>query len=234
MPDIENSLVVEVGPGPGGLTRALLLAGAKRVIAIEKDIETQPILTKIQEAAHDRLDVIYGDALKVFQSSDFIKQYSEIQICANLPYNVGTGLLIDWLHLIVTDKLKIKSMTLMFQREVAQRITAKVGDEHYGRLAVLTDLIADAKILFNVPNTAFTPMPKVQSAIVQIIPNRDKISKIGDISKLEKLTERLFGQRRKMVRSIAPEINWPDFGLAGTERGEVLNPNKFLEISQKL
>ncbi|MBQ7185416.1 MAG: ribosomal RNA small subunit methyltransferase A, partial [Alphaproteobacteria bacterium] len=196
VPDIEKSVVIEVGPGPAGLTRALLLAGAKKVIAIEKDKTTEPILSAVSAAASGRLEVVYGDALL----QDFAKLAGgEFSLCSNLPYNVGTELLINWLHLIA-DGVPIKSLTLMFQREVAERIVANVGDEQYGRLAVLTSLIADAKILFDVPNTAFVPRPRVQSAVVQIIPNNEKIKQVGDISVVEQLTAKLFGMRRKMIR----------------------------------
>ena len=171
VPNIESTPVVEVGPGPAGLTRAILTAGAKRVIAIEKDKTTEPILSQIIDASDGRLTVIFDDALRVNFSALGFDEYA---ICANLPYNVGTELLIGWLQKIAKGE-KIKSMTLMFQREVALRITAKPGDEHYGRLAVLTSLIANARILFDVPNTAFVPKPKVQSAVVQIIPNNEKI-----------------------------------------------------------
>jgi len=226
VPNITSMTVVEVGPGPGGLTRALLLAGAKKLIAIEKDPTTQPILSKIIEASDGKLDVVFGDALKVDLSE---LEKSGYAICSNLPYNVGTELLIGWLQKIAIGK-NIQSLTLMFQREVAQRIVAKVGDEQYGRLSVLTDLVSDAKILFDVPNTAFVPRPKVQSAVVQIIPNKTKISNIKDISVIEKLTAKLFGQRRKMIRGII-KTNWEEFGLSGTERAEELSPEQFLKIS---
>lgn len=229
VPDIEKTTVIEVGPGPGGLTRALLMAGAKKVIAIEKDKTTEPILSKIIEASNSRLDVIFGDALKVKLDNIDKKGYA---ICSNLPYNVGTELLIQWLKKIANGE-PIKSLTFMFQREVAQRITANVGDEQYGRLAVLSNLIADTKILFDVPNTAFVPRPRVQSAIVQIIPNKNKIAKIKDIKKLEKLTAKLFGQRRKMIRSII-KIDWEKYGLSGTERAEEIQPKKFLEITDHI
>jgi 16S rRNA (adenine1518-N6/adenine1519-N6)-dimethyltransferase len=230
VPDIENTPVVEVGPGPAGLTRAILMAGAKRVVAIEKDKTTQPILSQVIDASNGRLNVLFDDALRV----DFSKLgFEEYAICANLPYNVGTELLIGWLQKIASGE-KIKSLTLMFQKEVALRITSKPGDEHYGRLAVLTSLIADAKILFDVPNTAFVPRPKVQSAVVQIIPNPDKISAISDLSKIEKITAKLFGQRRKMIRSIIPNVNWEQFGLTGTERAEILSPEMFAILAQNL
>lgn len=229
IPDIENTTVVEVGPGPGGLTRAILMSGAKKLIAIEKDKTTSPILSQIVAASDGRFEVIYGDALKTdFSNID----KNGIAICSNLPYNVGTELLIGWMHKIASGE-KIKSLTLMFQREVAQRIVANVGDEQYGRLAVLCNLIADTKILFDVPNTAFVPRPKVQSAVVQIIPNSEKISRIGDISKLEKLTAKLFGMRRKMIRGII-KIDWEKFGLTGTERAEEISPELFLKISRNI
>jgi 16S rRNA (adenine1518-N6/adenine1519-N6)-dimethyltransferase len=159
-----------------------------------------------------------------------LKEYA---VCANLPYNVGTQLLIGWLQKIAAGE-PIKSLTLMFQREVALRIISCPGDEHYGRLAVLTSLIADAKILFDVPNTAFVPRPKVQSAVVQIIPNAAKISLIQDLSKIEKITAKLFGQRRKMIRAIMPNVDWSSFDLLGTERAENLSPEKFAELAQNL
>lgn len=226
VPDIEKNVVVEVGPGPAGLTRALLMAGAKKVVAIEKDKTTEPILSKIVEVSNGRLEVIYGDALKTDLSK---MNKTGFSICSNLPYNVGTELLINWLHEIANG-INIKSLTCMFQKEVAQRIVADVKDPQYGRLSVIANLIADTKILFDVPNTAFVPRPKVQSAVVQIIPNKNKIAKIKDIKKLEKLTAKLFGQRRKMIRAII-KTDWEKFGLSGTERAEELTPDLFLKIA---
>lgn len=230
VPDIDKIPVVEVGPGPGGLTRALLLAGAKHVIAVEMDKTTEPILSQITDVADGRLNVLFADALK----TDFSKfGFDEYAICSNLPYNVGTELLIQWVHKIANGE-KIKSLTLMFQREVADRIVARVGDDAYGRLSVLVQLVADAKILFNVPRTAFTPAPKVTSAVVQIIPNTTKIKSLGKIENIEQLTAKLFGMRRKMIRGIMPDVDWTMFDLAGTERAENLPPEKFREIAKKL
>lgn len=233
VPDIQNTTVIEVGPGPGGLTRALLIAGAPRVIAIEKDITTEPILSKIADVSNGRLKLIFDDALKVFAKPGSELSGISAAICSNLPYNVGTELLIQWLH-YVSDRnapINITSMTLMFQREVAERIVANVGDKQYGRLAVLTSLVADAKILFNVPNTAFYPAPKVQSAIVQVIPNTEKIASLRGLDKIEKLTAKLFGNRRKMIRGIIRDVDWSGFGLTGTERAEELSPQKFAELA---
>lgn len=230
VPDINVRPVVEVGPGPAGLTRALLMAGAPRVIAIEKDKTTEPILTDVASVSGGRLVVIYDDALRVNFSDLGLHEYS---ICANLPYNVGTELLINWLQKIATGE-PIMSLTLMFQREVAQRIVASSSDKAYGRLSILTSLIADAKILFDVPNTAFFPMPKVQSSVVQIIPNVNKINKISNLGKIEQITARLFNQRRKMIRAIIPNVNWEQFGLTGSERAENLTPETFALLAENL
>lgn len=230
VPDIENTDVMEIGPGPAGLTRALLMAGARRVIAIEKDTATKPILDEIVVASAGRLTVIYGDALRVNTAELGLGEYA---ICANLPYNVGTELFTRWL-IAVASGAPIKTMTLMFQREVAQRITARVGDEQYGRLAVLTTLIADAKILFDVPNTAFVPRPRVQSAVVGVIPNKSKIAALPDVEKLERITAKLFGQRRKMIRGIVPNVDWAKYNLTGTERAEELSPEIFAQLARDL
>lgn len=217
IPDLQNSVVLEIGPGPGGLTRALLECGAKKVIAVEKDKSAAPILDGIKNVAGGRLEIIFGDALK-------IPELKFDAICANLPYNIGTELLINWLK----GKKEIASMTLMFQREVAERIIARPGGKQYGRLSVLAALGWHAKILFNIPNTAFIPPPKVQSSVVQIIPTGEKYP----VEKIEKLTAVLFGQRRKMIRSIMPNVDWAMFGLTGAERAEKLNPETFAAVSK--
>ena len=230
VPNIESIPVIEVGPGPGGLTRALLMAGAPRVVAIEKDKTTTPILMDIISASDDKLNVIFDDALRVNLSDFGLTEYA---VCANLPYNVGTELLVGWLQKIASGE-PIRSLTLMFQREVAQRIIAQPNDKAYGRLSILTSLIADAKILFDVPNTAFFPQPKVQSAVVQIIPNSEKIKKLKNLTAIEQLTARLFNHRRKMIRAIIPNVDWEKFGLSGTERAENLSPETFALMAQSL
>ena len=230
VPDIENTVVVEVGPGPAGLTRALLMAGARRVIAIEKDKTTEPILSRVVDASDGRLTVIYDDALNVDFGALGVDAYA---VCANLPYNVGTELLIRWLQRMAAGA-PITSLTLMFQREVAHRIVARPGDAAYGRLAVLTSLIADARILFDVPSTAFVPRPKVESAVVQIIPNAEKIAALDNVAALERITAKLFGNRRKMIRGIIPGVDWAQFGLSGTERAEQLPPETFAMLAKEL
>jgi len=193
-----SGTTIEIGPGPGGLTRALLLEGADQVIAIEKDPRAADILAGLSKAAGDSLDLIEADAM---ESAIWEMGTPPRRIIANLPYNIATTLLINWL----SHASAFESMTLMFQREVAERITAKPGDSAYGRLSVLTHWLADSEILFDVPASAFVPAPKVTSSIVQILPlaaPRYPCSKKA----LEDLTRIAFGQRRKMLRSSLKKI----------------------------
>lgn len=184
--------VIEVGPGPGGLTRALLETGA-RVIAVEKDSRFLPLLQELALAADGRLELIEGDALKV----DAAKVAGgPAHVVSNLPYNVGTPLLINWL----TGPFRPLSMTLMFQKEVAERIVAQVNDDAYGRLAVIAQTICEARIVMDLPARAFTPPPKVASAVVRLTPR--PLAVASDlVAALERVTAAAFGQRRKMLRS---------------------------------
>jgi 16S rRNA (adenine1518-N6/adenine1519-N6)-dimethyltransferase len=188
--------VIEVGPGPGGLTRALLLEGATRVIAIERDERAIAALEEVSAAWPGALAIIEGDALK----ADFAKLASgPAKIVANLPYNIATQLLTDWL----TDEVWppwFSSLTLMFQKEVAERIVAKPGGKDYGRLSVLSQYRCAAKKLFDVNRSAFTPPPKVTSSIVQLIPRAAPMPACN-LKALERVTASAFGQRRKMLRS---------------------------------
>ena len=190
-----NNTVVEIGPGPGGLTRALLAEGAKKVIAIERDPRALPALAEIAAHYPGRLQVIEADALTV----DWRKLVDgPAQIVANLPYNIATPLLIGWL----TDgpwPPWYASLTLMFQKEVAARIAAKPDSEAYGRLSVICQWRCEAKKLFDVNRSAFTPPPKVTSSIVHLVP-RHKCLPECEVSKLERVTAAGFGQRRKMMR----------------------------------
>ena len=158
-----NGTSIEVGPGPGGLTRALLLEGAEQVIAIEKDFRARAVLDSLLIAANGRLQLVEGDALKttLWEMGDAPRR-----IIANLPYNIATSLLIQWLE----HARAFESLTLMFQREVAERITAAPGDSAYGRLSILTGWHADTQILFDIPPEAFVPAPKIISSVVQIRP----------------------------------------------------------------
>jgi 16S rRNA (adenine1518-N6/adenine1519-N6)-dimethyltransferase len=192
--DLAGRTVIEVGPGPGGLTRALLQAGAS-VIAIEKDRRFLPILEEIGEASERRLRVVLADALDVDEEALLAETgVKDAAIVANLPYNVGTPLLVKWLKAGAWRG----PMTLMFQREVAERIVAPVGHDAYGRLAVLAQATCHARIVLNVPARAFTPPPKVASAVVQLT---DRADRFADLEALERITAAAFGQRRKMIRS---------------------------------
>jgi 16S rRNA (adenine1518-N6/adenine1519-N6)-dimethyltransferase len=188
--ELDGAQVIEVGPGPGGLTRALLEAGA-RVTAIEKDARFLPLLEPLVEWSGKRLRIVHGDALDADEAA--LLDGGGAQIISNLPYNVGTPLLVKWLKAGAWRG----NMTLMFQKEVAQRIVAKPGDDAYGRLAVLAQARCDARLEFTVPARAFTPPPKIASAIVRLT-NRD--DPYSGLDALERVTAAAFGQRRKMLR----------------------------------
>ena len=189
--DLQGKTVIEVGPGPGGLTRALLEAGA-RVIAIEKDARFLPLLEPLTAWSGDALRIVQGDALQVDQVA--LLGEGSAEIVSNLPYNVGTELLVRWLKAGAWRG----AMTLMFQKEVAQRIVAKAGADAYGRLAVLAQARCAARLEFTVPARAFTPPPKVDSAIVRLV---DRPDAYADLDAIERVTAAAFGQRRKMLRS---------------------------------
>ncbi|MGC4025289.1 MAG: 16S rRNA (adenine(1518)-N(6)/adenine(1519)-N(6))-dimethyltransferase RsmA [Mesorhizobium sp.] len=227
--DLTQSAVLEVGPGPGGLTRALLLNGAKKVIAIERDERCRPALEAIAAHYPGRLEVIFGDALKTDIGA--LAAGLPIRIVANLPYNVGTELLIRWLTLPEWPPY-YESMTLMFQREVAQRIVAAPGSDAYGRLGVLAGWRTNAKIAFDVPPQAFTPPPKVTSSIVHLVP-REALP--ADVKVLGRVTEAAFGQRRKMLRqslkSLGGERLLEATGIDGTRRAETLTVAEFVALA---
>lgn len=225
--ELEGVRVIEVGPGPGGLTRALLEAGA-RVTAIEKDPRFLPLLEALGAAADGRLTLVEGDALKVDQLR--IADGEPTKVISNLPYNVGTPLLISWL----TGPFRPASMTLMFQREVAQRIVAEAGSDAYGRLAVIAQATAHAQIVMDLPARAFTPPPKVASAVVHLIPLADPPSPTV-LKALEKVTAAAFGQRRKMLRSslktLGGEALCETAGLDPNARAEVIPIDGFLRLA---
>jgi 16S rRNA (adenine1518-N6/adenine1519-N6)-dimethyltransferase len=219
---------IEVGPGPGGLTRALLLEQATHVIAIEKDRRAREVLSSLLTSAGERLTLIEADALT---SPIWEFGTAPRRIIANLPYNIATTLLIRWLkHANCFD-----SMTLMFQREVAKRITARSGEPTYGRLSVLTSWLADAKILFDVPASAFVPPPKITSSIVQIVPLTHPRYPCSQHS-LEFITRTVFGQRRKMLRSSLKKFNGDqllaDAGIAPESRPQDIDIEKFCKLAK--
>jgi 16S rRNA (adenine1518-N6/adenine1519-N6)-dimethyltransferase len=221
--------VIEVGPGPGGLTRALMEAGAK-VTAIEMDPRFIPLLKELDEAAPGLLTIVQNDALKVSESELSV---GPIAIVANLPYNVGTALLLKWL----TGPWQPTSMTLMFQKEVAERITAQVGDDAYGRLAVIVQATAQAKIVMDLPARAFTPPPKVASAVVHLVPYTDRPGP-SLLTALEKTTQAAFGQRRKMLRSSLKTLGGMALceaaGIDPDVRAETVDIDGFLALARQV
>jgi 16S rRNA (adenine1518-N6/adenine1519-N6)-dimethyltransferase len=230
---LEGVTVFEVGPGPGGLTRAILSLGAKKVIAVERDARCLPALAEIADHYPGRLEVIEGDALK----TDFEAMAPEgpVKIIANLPYNVGTQLLINWL-LPKTWPPFWESLTLMFQKEVGLRIVAREDDDHYGRLGVLCGWRTQAHMAFDVPPQAFTPPPKVTSSVVHLIPRAEPLP--CDVGKLERVTLAAFGQRRKMLRqSLKPlggEALLAKAGIDPARRAETLSVDEFCRIANLL
>ena len=233
---LEGVTVVEVGPGPGGLTRALLLEGAGRVVAIEKDERCLPALQAIAALYPGQLDIVSADAREIDYSA--LALPSPARIVANLPYSVATPLLISWLK---TEPWPpwFDRLVLMFQREVAMRIVAAPGGKDYGRLAVLSQWRTRPRILFTLPAEAFTPRPKVDSALVEFVP-RPAPHPPCDVSVLEKVTAAAFGQRRKMLRSALRQIT-PDsegllqaLGIDPKARAEELAVSEFCRIANAL
>ena len=220
--------VLEVGPGPGGLTRALLEAGAL-VVAVEKDARFLPLLAELAEAAPGRLTVIEADALKV-EEAELIA--GPAQVISNLPYNVGTPLLIKWL----TGPWRPAGLTLMFQKEVAQRIVAAPGDDAYGRLAVICQATAVARMAMTLPARAFTPPPKVDSAVVVLTPRADAPD-ASRLKQLEKVTAAAFGQRRKMLRSSLKSLGGEALcraaGVDPDARAETIAVAGFLRLAER-
>lgn len=230
--DLKKYDVLEIGPGPGGLTRALLHSGARRVIAIERDERLTPILQQISQHYGGRLEVIFGDALK-----EDISAYltPPVKIVANLPYNIGTELLIRWL----TPKEwppYWESLTLMFQKEVAKRIVAQPGSKAYGRLALMVQWRCNAKIVMELSPQSFTPPPKVNSAVVHI-ERLEKPRFLADGKVLERVVATAFNQRRKMLRvslkSLSNDIEniLDSVDINPTQRAEEINLEKFCALA---
>jgi 16S rRNA (adenine1518-N6/adenine1519-N6)-dimethyltransferase len=230
--DLNGAYVYEVGPGPGGLTRALLRAGG-HVTAVERDHRCLPALEELSEAFPGKLRVIDDDAMKVDPAAEIGAPF---HIVSNLPYNVGTALAVGWLS-GETWPPKWQSLTLMFQREVAERIVAAPGSDAFGRLAILAQWRANARIAMPVHRSAFTPPPKVMSAVVHITPT-DAPDGVR-MSTLEKLTAAAFGQRRKMLRQSLKGIPGgldalADTGIAADRRPETLQLAEWLAIARAI
>ncbi|MFZ8959617.1 MAG: 16S rRNA (adenine(1518)-N(6)/adenine(1519)-N(6))-dimethyltransferase RsmA [Paracoccaceae bacterium] len=231
--DLSACDVLEIGPGPGGLTRGLLAEEARRVVAIEKDARCLPALAEIAAAYPDRLIVLNDDALAVDWAAHL---KPPIRIVANLPYNVGTELLIRWLIPPVWPP-QWSSLTLMFQREVAERIVAREGSKAYGRLAVLAQWRCEARIALNLPPEAFTPPPKVSSAVVHLTAlEAPKFP--ADQKVLERVVAKAFNQRRKMLRAslkgLCPDIEDRILaaGLRPTDRAETVSLEGFCALAR--
>jgi 16S rRNA (adenine1518-N6/adenine1519-N6)-dimethyltransferase len=233
--DLSGCDVLEIGPGPGGLTRGLLAEGARRVLAVEKDTRCLPALAEISRAYPGRLTVLQGDALTVDPRSHLT---APIRIVANLPYNIGTELLIRWL---LPDRWSPfwDSLTLMFQKEVAERIVAAPGSKAYGRLAVLSQWRTDPRIVLTLPPEAFVPAPKVHSAVVHFA-CRPEPRYAADQAMLLRITAMAFNQRRKMLRSslkgLAPaiEARLQAAGIDPTARAEEISLEKFCALAREM
>lgn len=231
---LDDVTVFEVGPGPGGLTRAILSLNAKKVIAVERDQRCLPALAEISAHYPGKLEVISGDALKT-DFANLAPKDGPVAIIANLPYNVGTQLLLNWLLPPVWPPFW-QSLTLMFQKEVGERITAGPGDDHYGRLAVLAGWRTKAHMEFDVPPQAFSPPPKVTSTVVHLKPRDNPID--CDAKKLGRVTEAAFGQRRKMLRqslkSLGGEALLVRAEIDPHRRAETLSVEEFCRLANLL
>ena len=231
--ELTDHAVLEIGPGPGGLTRALLAAGAERVVAIERDRRCIAALAEIGERHPGRLTVLEGDALAVDHAALMARETPDlpVRVCANLPYNVATPLLTGWL---TADWPPFwRSMTLMFQREVAERIVAEVGEKAYGRLGVLAGWRTQAAIAFDLPPQVFSPPPKVTSSVVMFEPRADPLP--ADANALQRVTKAAFGQRRKMLRQSLKGLGGVDLieraGLEPTARAEEIDVAGFVALA---
>jgi 16S rRNA (adenine1518-N6/adenine1519-N6)-dimethyltransferase len=224
--------VLEIGPGPGGLTRALLAAGARRVVAVERDARCIAALAELAAAYPGRLEVIAGDALEIDEAALVAPP---AKLVANLPYNIATALLLKWL----ARPSLFESYTLMFQKEVAERLAARPGSKAYGRLSVLTQWLMEVRLLFDIGPRAFTPPPKVTSTLVGLTPRAAPLAPC-ERGTLEAVTQAAFGQRRKMLRAslralaAEPEALLAAAGIAPTRRAEELSVAEFCALARAL
>jgi 16S rRNA (adenine1518-N6/adenine1519-N6)-dimethyltransferase len=226
--------ILEVGPGPGSLSRSILDAGAKKLVSVEKDPQCLKLLQNLKSFYGKRFEIIEGDALKIEENKIFSTQ-NKIKIIANLPYNIGTTLIFKWLAIAP----RIASMHLMLQKEVAKRIVAKPKDKNYGRLAVMINFLCETKMVFTVSSSVFVPPPKVTSAIIEIIPRPRPLAEV-QFQKLEKLVMAAFNQRRKMLKSSLksifqdPEVILRQTGIRPDFRPQNLTITEFCQLAKKL
>ena len=234
--DLAQGTVIEVGPGPGGLTRTLLAAGTRRLIAIEKDRRCLGALAELAAAYPDRLEILEADALKV-AAEDL--GAAPRRIVANLPYNVATPLLLRWLTALAAEPGAFDGLVLMFQKEVAERLTAVPATKAYGRLSIVTQWLCEARPLFEVPARAFTPPPKVVSTVVGLKPRAEPLAPAA-MGALERVTGAAFGQRRKMLRQSLRTLGVNTNALIGaaqvteTARAEELTVEEFCTLAREL
>ncbi|MEL7272868.1 MAG: 16S rRNA (adenine(1518)-N(6)/adenine(1519)-N(6))-dimethyltransferase RsmA [Pseudomonadota bacterium] len=238
--ELQGHTVLEIGPGPGGLTRALLASGAARVVTIERDERCLPALQEIADAYPGRLTVVSGDALAldhcaVLQEASVDLEKDPIRIAANLPYNIATPLFTGWIGGETWPPFW-QSMTLMFQREVAQRITAEVGDKAWGRLGILSSWRTNSAVAFDLPPQAFSPPPKVTSSVIMVQPKANPLP--VDLRKLETVTQAAFSQRRKMLRQSLKSIGGAPLldrvEIEPTARAEELRTEDFVALANAL
>ncbi len=229
---VSGRTVIEIGPGPGGLTRALLDAGAGRVVAVERDRRCAKALYELAAAYPERLEIIEGDALEMDCAA---MGPAPRKIVANLPYNIATPLLIGWLK----QARKFESLTLMFQKEVADRLIAEPGTRAYGRLTVISRWLCEIRRAFNIDKRAFTPPPKVASSVLTLTPRPSPLAK-ADWNALESVTAAAFGQRRKMLRGSLKALNGDgeklcrDAGVKPTLRAENLSVEQFCALARNM
>lgn len=233
--DLDDVTVVEIGPGPGGLTRALLAAGARRVVCVERDERAVAALAEVAGRYPGRLDIVVGDAMD-FDPRPRLDT-APARVIANLPYNIATALLVRWLTVEPWPPW-YDSLVLMFQREVAERIVAPPGSDSYGRLSVIASWRCEARILFDVNPSAFVPPPKVTSSVVRLTPRPEPLA--CDRRRLELVTQAAFGQRRKMLRQSLKSLGVDTgrliaaAGLAETARAEEIPVAGFVALAQAL
>jgi len=232
--DFARGTVIEVGPGPGGLTRALLAAGTARLIAVEKDARCRAALDELAAAYPDRLEIVEGDALTL----DLSKMGAPPRrVIANLPYNVSTALLLGWLAALARDPRFFAGMVLMFQKEVAARLSARPRSKDYGRLSIVTQWLCAVEPLFEIPARAFTPPPKVTSTVVGLVPRAAPLA-AADFDTLQRVTAAAFGQRRKMLRQSLKSLGGDPSsllaaaGVPETARAEELEVTAFCALAR--